>query len=106
MEELKKILHYFNYNISNKILEQLEIDTKLANRIEEIRLRVNRPIILKLRNRDVLIEYYPNRNEILEVVERICNNSIYAYRNQICNGYVTIKGGHRIRINRNSGYRK
>ena len=106
MEELKKILHYFNYNISNKILEQLEIDTKLANRIEEIRLRVNRPIILKLRNRDVLIKYYPNRSEILEVVERICNNSIYAYRNQICNGYVTIKGGHRIRINRNSGYRK
>ena len=37
-------------------------------------------------------------NEILEILQRICDNSIYTYQNQICNGFVTIKGGHRIGI--------
>ena len=29
---------------------------------------------------------------------RICENSIYSYQNQICKGFITIKGGHRIGI--------
>ena len=26
----------------------------------------------------------------------MCENSIYAYQNQICSGYITVKGGHRV----------
>ena len=29
---------------------------------------------------------------------RISENSIYSYQNQICNGFITIKGGHRVGI--------
>ena len=39
-----------------------------------------------------------NTNEILEILQRICDNSIYTYQNQICNGFITIKGGHRVGI--------
>ena len=28
----------------------------------------------------------------------ICDNSIYAYQNQICQGFITLKGGHRVGI--------
>ena len=28
----------------------------------------------------------------------ICENSIYAYQNQICQGFITVKGGHRVGI--------
>ena len=28
----------------------------------------------------------------------ICNNSIYSYQNEIANGYITIKGGHRVGV--------
>ena len=28
----------------------------------------------------------------------ICDNSIYAYQNQICQGFITVKGGHRVGI--------
>ena len=59
---------------------------------------MGRPIILKLHNLDILIEYIVNQTEILQILEKICENSIYAYKNQICNGYITIKGGHRIGI--------
>ena len=26
----------------------------------------------------------------------ICENSIYTYQNQIANGFITVKGGHRV----------
>lgn len=51
-----------------------------------------------MQNLDILIEYIVNQTEILQILEKICENSIYAYKNQICNGYITIKGGHRIGI--------
>lgn len=43
---------------------------------------------------------------ILSILQNICDNSIYAYQEQICNGYVTIKGGHRVGITGSSNKRK
>jgi stage III sporulation protein AA len=34
----------------------------------------------------------------LEIIQCICQNSIYSYQNEICNGFITIKGGHRVGI--------
>ena len=30
------------------------------------------------------------------ILEKICNNSIYSFQEEICEGYITIPGGHRI----------
>ena len=38
---------------------------------------------------------------ILNILQNICDNSIYAYQEQICNGYITLKGGHRVGITGN-----
>ena len=65
--------------------------------IEEIRLRANRNIILKIGQDEIILNHVINTQEILEVLQRICDNSIYTYQNQICNGFITIKGGHRVR---------
>lgn len=59
-------------------------------------MRAERPIILKLRERDLILQYNITQAEILQIVERLCENSIYAYKNQICEGFITVKGGHRI----------
>lgn len=42
---------------------------------------------------------------MLLIIEKLCDNSIYAYKNQIINGYITIKGGHRIGVVRKYGSR-
>ena len=55
-------------------------------------------VILKQRNEDIVIQYIVTSEEILHLLERVCENSIYAYKNQICEGFLTIKGGHRIGI--------
>ena len=90
------ILKYFPCNICN--LLKGKINEYIKKYIQEIRIRCNRPIILKLRNEDKIIDYSINQCELLQVLEKLCNNSIYAYKNQICNGFITIKGGHRIGI--------
>lgn len=34
----------------------------------------------------------------MQILEKLCENSIYAYKNQICQGFLTVKGGHRVGI--------
>ena len=95
---IEEIIRYFPINISSLLYKAINQNEKIKEQIQEIRIRVGRPIILKLQNLDILIEYIVNQTEILQILEKICENSIYAYKNQICNGYITIKGGHRIGI--------
>ncbi len=72
-----------------------------SNSLEEIRIRNNRPIFLKIGQDEVRTGYTIHTEEILEILQKICDNSIYTYQNQICNGYITIRGGHRIGITGN-----
>lgn len=96
MINLEEILRYFPTNIYSLLKTTLEQNKGIEEELQEIRIRVNRPIILKTRSADVIIEYNVNSREIMQILEKLCDNSIYAYKNQICNGFLTIKGGHRI----------
>ncbi len=98
MNRIEEILKYFPTNIYNILLYTIEQNNQVSSTIQEIRIRVNKPILLKLRQADILIEYIVTQSEILQILEKICNNSIYAYKNQICEGFITVKGGHRVGI--------
>jgi stage III sporulation protein AA len=89
---LETVLEYLPITIKNKILSQC------SNLIEEIRLRSNKPLMLKIGQETVSLEYIVKQQEILQAFERICENSVYSYRRQICDGYITIKGGNRVGI--------
>ena len=93
---MDEIIKYFPVNIYNILLYTFERNSQIEKNIQEIRIRVNRPIILKMRQADVLIEYTVSQKEVLQTLERLCENSIYAYKNQICEGFLTVKGGHRV----------
>lgn len=95
---MDEIIKYFPVNIYNILLYTFERNSQIEKNIQEIRMRVNRPIILKMRQADVLIEYTVSQKEVLQTLERLCENSIYAYKNQICEGFLTVKGGHRVGI--------
>ena len=69
-----------------------------TEKLEEIRIRCERPVILKTENNEIIIDYKVNKTEIMSIIQLFCNNSIYAYQNQICEGFITILGGHRIGI--------
>lgn len=98
---LNEILSYFPRKIANEINKKISQNknSEEINLLEEIRIRVSKPVILKYTNSEqVLDSLIVTSEEILEILQYICNNSIYSYQNQICNGYITLKGGHRVGI--------
>ena len=92
---MQEILSYFPIEIRK------ELNNVNLQDLEEIRVRNNRPIFLKIGQGEIQTNYITNTNDVLEILQKICDNSIYTYQNQICNGYITIKGGHRIGITGN-----
>lgn len=95
MKDTNEILKYFPNKIY-ELLNEFFNKNNVSDIVKEIRLRVNRPIILRFKEQDMILRYNVSQQEILQILERLCENSIYAYKNQICEGFITIKGGHRV----------
>lgn len=101
MSNIREIVEYFPRRIQKGLDEAL---LKGASKdgmllLEEIRIRSGKPIILRYSSEEQILEnYIPSQEEILEILQSICHNSIYSYQNQICNGFITVRGGHRVGI--------
>ena len=114
MTELKIVLEYLPAIIRNKIEtiffsgEDLTPNSRKKGpalnlpapdlQIEEIRLRTSKPLMLKMGQETQIIDHIVTQQEVLQAFERICENSVYSYRRQICDGYITIRGGNRVGI--------
>lgn len=85
--------------------------TKVAassSKLQEIRLRVNQPIMVLLDNQewflseegelthDIGTAVCSEEKELEALLAHICQYSIYAFADEIRQGYMTIQGGHRI----------
>ena len=98
MEERIKneILKYFPMQVRESIIKNANYRLK---DIREIRIRVNKPIILKTFSNDIVIDNIKmDKETINKIFECICGNSVYAFTDEISNGFITILGGHRVGI--------
>lgn len=66
--------------------------------ITEIRLRIGRRIIIYIEKKEFTLDYMITLKDILDILVKVSKNSLYAIQNDINEGFVTIKGGHRIGI--------
>ena len=89
------IIEYFPLRIRDKLQKEIG---QVVDELEEIRIRVNCPIILKLNQREKIIYEKITNLDTKEILQYICENSIYAYQNEINQGYITVMGGHRVGI--------
>ena len=68
----------------------------------KIRLRVGQPLILIYRGEERIPgqkrgrPYQVTREDIREMLEYVSNYSLYAYEEEMRQGFITIEGGHRI----------
>lgn len=92
---MNNIFKYFPNKIENILKDAIGEKYDI---LEEIRIRVQKPIILKFDNHEKIIRYLCNTEEVLNILQAICENSIYTYQKQIAEGFVTIQGGHRVGI--------
>ncbi|BFN04898.1 stage III sporulation protein AA [Clostridium tetani] len=87
-----------------EILEILpsEIKKKLNalnfKNLQEIRIRSQKPIIVKDGACEIVTDYIATLEEVGSIVKRMSSYSIYAYDDEIKQGYITINGGHRVGI--------
>ena len=97
---LYDFFYLFPSTISKKIKK--EIAKEDINKLEEIRFRTNQYILLKYNKKEEFLEYKISTNEIIEILQVICESSIYSYQKEISEGYITVRGGHRIGITGNA----
>lgn len=82
--------------------------SKDAEYIEEVRIRINNPITVLMRGKEFFLNPrgFLTENikearlitgeEIDSILNHICKCSIYAFRDEMKEGYITVPGGHRI----------
>lgn len=88
---MKKLYSVFPKEIKSHILN---LD---FHKITEIRMRVNRPLIVNTIDGEIIFyETKITENQIYETFNCITDYSAYAYENSIKNGYITLSGGHRV----------
>ena len=64
--------------------------------LQEIRLRAGYPIILFYKNQEQILPLNGTERIIRETLDYVSNYSLYAYENELRQGFITIEGGHRI----------
>lgn len=81
-----------------------------AELVNEIRLRAGRPAILMENGREFFIRgdgaytehmdqaWQPDRQALQEIISHLCQYSLYAYEDELRQGYITVEGGHRVGI--------
>lgn len=86
------------------------IPSKDSKDIEEIRLKVQRPLMIQNNTGDFFVSrsgllgqdkknaYIVDKDEIKKTIEIMCDSSVYAVQDEIKNGYIIIRGGHRVGI--------
>ncbi|MFZ5596572.1 MAG: stage III sporulation protein AA [Bacillota bacterium] len=79
-------------------------------RLEEIRIRSGRPLMLGLDSGDIFLDekgnaldsprgaYVVSAGDMEKALHLISGSSIYAFEEEIKNGFITIRGGHRVGI--------
>lgn len=106
MDRREELIKIFAANLRT-IFRKLSIDYQ---KLQEIRLRVNCPVIIIYDGMEYFVNDYgefakdaPNahittKEEIQETLEYVGNYSLYAYEDELKQGFLTIQGGHRVGI--------
>lgn len=91
MENTKEVLEILPPHIRSQIK-----DLQGLEKLQELRLKVNKPMMLQIGNEEVITKYNVSVQDIKLILQHISKYSIYAYEEEIKQGYLTIKGGHRV----------
>lgn len=90
---MERIIKLLPKNIAEQIMRSSNKEF-----IEEIRLSIGKPIIIIAKGCEQLKTYKVTSDDIKIIMQKISNYSLYAFEDEIRQGYITIDGGHRVGI--------
>ena len=106
MENRQALLHIFPGGI-REVLGRLNLNYE---KLQEIRLRSERPIAVLWDGKEYFVKksgeatvysedgYCPGSQEMMQIMECVSGYSMYAFEEELRQGFLTIQGGHRIGI--------
>ena len=106
-KRLTEILAYLPDQIRLMLCKTFEI---VGDSVQEIRLRARLPLIIGTGNGNFFVlpggeisqavvnAYIVEPEDIQRIFRAVCENSVYAFSDEIRQGFVTIRGGHRVGI--------
>ncbi len=106
VKDKEEVLRVFSLHI-RQILERADPD---FTRLQEIRLRAGRPLVFVEggqeafltgdgeRTRDFRRAWVVTAQELRETMEFVGKYSLYAYEDELKQGYLTLRGGHRVGV--------
>ncbi len=86
------------FSLPERVRSEIAEQAKKLARVEEIRLHTGRRVTLTSSGRNIPISAVLVRNEMDRTLTRLCEGSVYAYRDTIAEGYVSLRGGIRVGI--------
>ena len=104
---IKDILLYLPREIKG-VVEK--IDDEIKRDIEEVRIRAETPLTVRLRGNCCFVTerggitnnidnaYIVSRADLQKTFMLICDNSVYAHTNELSQGFIALRGGHRVGI--------
>lgn len=90
---MDRIIRFLSKPIIDEIKSQKDFKA-----IEEIRIAIGKPIIVLKNNKEEIKSYRVTQEDMKSIMQRVSSYSIYAFEEEIKQGYITIEGGHRIGI--------
>ncbi|MDQ6599602.1 stage III sporulation protein AA [Bacillus salipaludis] len=90
---METILHFLPKNIAD-LISKLPPNQK--EELEEIRIRINRPIEITTKGAPQFLSYRIQPEDAFHLMNKISHFSIYTLEEELKRGYITVSGGHRI----------
>lgn len=85
-----------------------KLPPEIKKEVQEIRVRVNKPLALSIKNKTLFVTQNSEltqepqnavaaaMSDIAESFQNICCYSVYSHQNEIKNGFITMRCGHRV----------
>lgn len=75
---------------------QEEMELLLPGELQEIRIRAEKPCVLRTAGRTAQLNWHPSLQQVEALAEALSEHSLYARGEEMRHGYVTLRGGHRM----------
>ncbi|WP_144547636.1 stage III sporulation protein AA [Bacillus sp. X1(2014)] len=90
---MEKILNFLPKKIADIISK---IPPNQKEELEEIRIRINRPIEITMKGKPRFLSYIIQPEDAIHLMNKISHFSIYTLEEELKQGFITVSGGHRI----------
>lgn len=108
MENISAVSREIGCYLPGKVLDIINRSPRsIWEGLEEIRLRLKRPLVLYGRKGDIFLNekgvevsghlaFRPGREELEKALQLVSSSSLYAFQQELRCGYITVPGGHRV----------